>query len=222
MTSHRTRDLSYQTLPHLPPHCYFHSPANFFFNYVDYVDYSPNSFFDLCASYLFYYITRFLSSFFLYIYSWGWAGHYDHAHTFPLVAGLFCNYIFLPLLRMHCFLTLGFFFFCEPCPILSDRFLTPLRPIADHPLSCISLTTSASHNFEKWVAVLLLRYHFNWLDNTTARVCYGCTGKLRPSASIRDPPAPFDIVVSTKEYCCWYDKSPQRTKLSKKPEATHY
>ena len=50
------------------------------------------------------------------------------------------------------------------------------------------------------------RYHFKWLDNTTARVCYGCGGKLRPSDS-SVPPPPFDVVVSTKEYRCWYDKS---------------
>lgn len=65
------------------------------------------------------------------------------------------------------------------------------------------------------------RYHFKWLDNTTARVCYGCGGRLRPSDS-SVPPPPFDVVVSTKENRCWYDKSTETTKISKKPEATHY
>ena len=65
------------------------------------------------------------------------------------------------------------------------------------------------------------RYQLKWLDKTTARVCYGCGGKLRPSDS-SVPPPPFDIVVSTKEYRCWYDKSTETTKISKKPEATHY
>ena len=38
------------------------------------------------------------------------------------------------------------------------------------------------------------RYHLKWLDKTTARVCYGCGGKLRPSDS-SVPPPPFDVVV---------------------------
>ena len=65
------------------------------------------------------------------------------------------------------------------------------------------------------------RYQLKWLDKTTARICYGCGGKLRPSDS-SVPPPPFDIVVTTKEYRCWYDKSTETTKISKKPEATHY
>ncbi|CAH3134398.1 unnamed protein product, partial [Porites lobata] len=52
-------------------------------------------------------------------------------------------------------------------------------------------------------------------------VCYGCGGKLRPSDS-SVPPPPFDVVVSTKEYRSWYDKSTGTTKITKKPEATHY
>lgn len=65
------------------------------------------------------------------------------------------------------------------------------------------------------------RYHFKWLDKTTARVCYGCGGKLRSTDS-PVPSPPFDMVVSTKEYRRWYDKSSQTTKITKKPEATHY
>ena len=53
-------------------------------------------------------------------------------------------------------------------------------------------------------------YHLKWLEKTTARVCYGC-GHLT-----------FDVVVSTKEYRSWYDKSTGTTKITKKPEATHY
>lgn len=65
------------------------------------------------------------------------------------------------------------------------------------------------------------QYHFNWLDNTTARVCFGCRGRLRPSDS-SVPPPPFDVVVSTKEHRCWYDKSTETTKISKKPEPMYY
>ena len=65
------------------------------------------------------------------------------------------------------------------------------------------------------------RYHLKWLDKTTARVCYGSGGKLRPSDS-SVPPPPFDVVVSTKEYRSWYDKSTGTAKITKKPEATHY
>ena len=36
------------------------------------------------------------------------------------------------------------------------------------------------------------------------------------------PPPPFDIVVTTKVYRCCYDKCTETTKISKKPEATHY
>ena len=46
-------------------------------------------------------------------------------------------------------------------------------------------------------------------------------GKLLPSDS-SVPPPPFDIALTTKEYRCWYDKSTETTKISKKPEATHY
>lgn len=65
------------------------------------------------------------------------------------------------------------------------------------------------------------RYHLKWLDQTTARVCYGCGGKLR-SSDLSVPSPPFDMVVSTKEYRRWYDKSTETTKITKKPEATHY
>ena len=65
------------------------------------------------------------------------------------------------------------------------------------------------------------RYNFKWLDKTTARVCYGCGGKLRSSDS-SVPPPPFDVVVTTKEYRRWYDKSTETTKITKRPEATHY
>ena len=32
---------------------------------------------------------------------------------------------------------------------------------------------------------------------------------------------PFDILVTTKEYGCWYDKYTETTKISTKQEATH-
>ena len=64
------------------------------------------------------------------------------------------------------------------------------------------------------------RFHLKWLDSTTARVCYGCGGKLRPDAS-SIPPAPFDFVITTKEYRSWHDKNTETTRITTKPEATH-
>ena len=52
-------------------------------------------------------------------------------------------------------------------------------------------------------------------------VCYGCGGHLRSSISTV-PDAPFDVVLTTKEYRSWFDKNANAIKITTKPESTHY
>lgn len=64
-------------------------------------------------------------------------------------------------------------------------------------------------------------FDVKWLNKTKAKVCYGCSGKLRPDQK-GVPPPPFDIVLTTKEFRSWYDKSSETFKVSMLPEATYY
>ena len=52
-------------------------------------------------------------------------------------------------------------------------------------------------------------------------VCYGCGEHLRSSISTV-PDAPFDVVLTTKEYRSWFDKNANAIKITTKPESTHY
>ncbi|KXJ21906.1 hypothetical protein AC249_AIPGENE12149 [Exaiptasia diaphana] len=64
-------------------------------------------------------------------------------------------------------------------------------------------------------------FNLRWLADCKAQVCYGCGGKLRPGPS-GIPAPPHDVVLTTMEFRCWYDKASQNTKISTKPERTHY
>ena len=64
-------------------------------------------------------------------------------------------------------------------------------------------------------------YTLKWLSTSTARVCYGCGGQLRESMS-NIPVAPFDVVLTAKEYRSWFDKNSKKMKITIKPESTHY
>ena len=57
-------------------------------------------------------------------------------------------------------------------------------------------------------------FSLKWLSTSTARVCYGCGGHLRSSISTV-PDAPFDVVLTTKEYRSWFDKNANIIKITK-------
>ena len=64
-------------------------------------------------------------------------------------------------------------------------------------------------------------YILKWLSTSTARICYGCGGQLRESIS-NVPVAPYDIVLTTKEYRSWFDRNTNKMKITTNPESTHY
>ena len=64
-------------------------------------------------------------------------------------------------------------------------------------------------------------FSLKWFSTSKARVCYGCGRELRSSISTV-PDAPFDVVLTTKEYRSWFDKNANTIEITTKPESTHY
>jgi hypothetical protein len=81
--------------------------------------------------------------------------------------------------------------------------------------------TRACTVIESQLCCLIILSKGKMARQTKACVCYDCSGKLRPHKS-GVPPAPFDFVLTTKEYRSWYDKEAEKLKVSKKLESTYY